>query len=153
MRSIAISTVLAIGIFSLSTFGQSNAKFETIGELGWALTQAYSTRALGTLDAKMPAYRRVKIVIENSLAEDDSKDKLESKTFRNLAEADKWLISNETSLGFPSRIIYPLIKCKLPKCTYDVKGLHHFQLILKSFTYDYRNRRPYIKSIYLVDGN
>ena len=133
---------------------QSQTGKKTIEQLMETLEDAYGGSALGSLDAKRPYWRRVKIVIEHSLAGDTDKDRFEIKEFRTLAQAEQWLKSREREDGTPFRQTRPLLKCRKGLCSYDFNGgILHNQLYLKKVAYAYRNGRPYIRTIYLLDGD
>jgi hypothetical protein len=154
MKRLAITVALTLLIISLSAPTQSSSKKETIEQLVKALSDAYTSRALGRLDAGRPFVGKVKIVIEHSLAPDDAKDRFEIKMFKTLEKAEQWLRSRERDEQFPSRQNRPLMQCKKGICTYDFNGgILHNQLYLQKITYGYKNGSPYIKTIYLLDGD
>ncbi|HEY0319825.1 MAG TPA: hypothetical protein VGC66_02525 [Pyrinomonadaceae bacterium] len=119
-----------------------------------ALDEAYNTRTMGRLDARRPYLGRVRVVIEHSLAGDGEKGQYETRTFRTLAQAERWLKSREREGGTPFRETRPLEECSKGSCTYDFNGgILHNHLYLQTISYGYRNGRPYIKTIYLLDGD
>lgn len=123
-------------------------------ELIKAVDEAYSTNKLGRLDARRPYLGKVRIVIEHSLAGDGEKGQYEIRTFRTLAQAERWLKSREREDGTPFRQTRPLIECEGGVCEFDFNGgILHNQLYLKKVSYGYRRGRPYIKTIYLLDGD
>ncbi|HEX8175555.1 MAG TPA: hypothetical protein VF543_10580 [Pyrinomonadaceae bacterium] len=125
-----------------------------IEQLMKALDEAYSTRTLARLDARRPYLGRVRIVIEHSLAADGAKEQYESRSFRTLAQADRWLKSRENSDGLPARETRPLYDCGSGSCEFDLNGgILHNHLYLTKVTYGMRRGRPYIKTIYLLDGD
>lgn len=125
-----------------------------VEQLMKALDEAYSTSRLARLDARRPYLGRVRIVIEHSLAADGAKDQYETKTFRTLAQADRWLKSRENSDGLPARETRPLYECGNGSCEFDLNGgILHNHLYLTKVTYVIRRGRPYIKTIYLLDGD
>jgi hypothetical protein len=126
----------------------------TIEELVASVGEAFTSKTLAKLDAEHPYLGRVRIVLENSLAEDGAKDQFEVKTFKTLAGADNWTKSSERGEDGPSRIIMTLKRCSKGICTYDFDGgIQHNALYIKKITYGFRNGRPYIKTIYLLDGD
>lgn len=128
----------------------SNSSVEQLME---ALDKAYTDKALGRLDAKRPYMGRVRVVIEHSLAGDDDPHQFERRQFRTLAQAERWLRSRERE-GFPRRQTMPLLECKGGTCEYDFNGgILHNQLYLQKVSYGFRRGRPYIKTIYLLDGD
>ena len=123
---------------------------ETIGHLANELGEAYAGKTMGNLDAERPYLRRVKIVIEHSLGQAE----YEVKQFTSLANAEQWLKSQERDDGTPARVAKPLLRCRKGVCSYNFEGgILHNQLYLKKFTYGFRNGNPYIKTIYLLDGD
>ncbi|HEX8745960.1 MAG TPA: cystatin domain-containing protein [Pyrinomonadaceae bacterium] len=125
-----------------------------IEQLMKALDEAYSLSRLARLDARRPYLGRVRIVIEHSLAADGAKDQYETRTFRTLAQADRWLKRRENSDGLPARQTRPLYECSGGSCEFDLNGgILHNQLYLTKVSYVIRRGRPYIKTIYLLDGD
>ena len=125
-----------------------------IEQLVASLADAYTSKSLGKLDAQRPYLGRFRIVIENSLAEPNAKDRFEIRAFNSLAKAEQWLRSRETSDDSPSREIKPLKRCSRGVCTYDFDGgILHNQLYIKRVTYGITRGRPYFKTIYLLDGD
>jgi hypothetical protein len=119
-----------------------------------ALDDAYNTRTMGRLDARRPYLGRVRIAIEHSLAGDGDKDQYEIRTFRTFAQAERWLKSREREDGTPFRETRPLEDCSKGSCTWDFNGgILHNHLYLKEVTYGFVKGRPYIKTIYLLDGD
>jgi hypothetical protein len=128
----------------------SSAPIEQLME---ALDKAYTDKALGRLDAKRPYVGRVRIIISHSLMADDDPHSIERRQFRTLAQAERWLSSRERG-GLPNRQTRPLLECKRGSCDYDFDGgILHNQLYLQSVDYGIRRGRPYIKTIYLLDGD
>lgn len=124
-----------------------------IEQLMEALDKAYTDKALGRLDARRPYLGRVRVVIENSLLGDDDPKQIERRQFRTLAQAERWLKSREQD-GLPRRETRPLLECTGGSCEYDFNGgILHNHLYLQSVSFGYRRGRPYIKTIYLLDGN
>jgi hypothetical protein len=144
---------LILFIFVLSAQAQSSSKTETIGQLAAALSEAFTARNLGSLDAGRRSVGKVKIVIEHSLGGDDSKDNFETKSFKTLAEAEKWLSSREVNPGQPNRNPSQVLTCRKGFCNYFENGILHNNLYLRKIAYGYINGRPYIKTIFLLDGD
>jgi hypothetical protein len=129
----------------------SSAPIEQLME---ALDKAYTDKALGRLDAGRPYLGRVRIVIVHSLAADDDPHGTEIRTFRTLAQAEKWLKSRELGEGLPFRETRPLEGCSKGSCGYDFNGgILHNHLYLQEVSYGFIKGRPYIKTIYLLDGD
>ncbi|MDT4895279.1 MAG: hypothetical protein QOH25_356 [Acidobacteriota bacterium] len=130
----------------------SASSSSTIEQLAQALADAFTAKSLGRLDAERPYFGRVKIIIEHSLAEDTAKDRFEVRQVRTLEQGERWLTSRERA-DSPARNSGSLQRCRKGVCTYEQVGMLHNNLYLQKVTYGYRNRRPYIKTIYLIDGD
>lgn len=127
-----------------------NSKIEPLVK---GLAEAYTAKSLGSIDAEHPYLGTVKIVIEHSLAEDTAPNRFEIRSFKTLEQVEQWLKSRERD-ELPTRQAKPLLRCKSGLCTYDFDGgILHNQLYLKRISYGYRNGRPYLKTIFLLDGD
>jgi hypothetical protein len=73
------------------------------------------------------------------------------KTFRTLAQVDRWFKSRERADG-PGRNVGPLQQCSKGVCAFEVVGMNHNNLFLQKITYGMRKGKPYIKAIYIADG-
>lgn len=147
--------VLALVIFCLwlPVQAESPCKQQPISDLAKAIAEAYEGKTMGTLDAQKPYVGKVRIVIEHSLAADDAKDRFVIKWFTSLAKAESWLKSREHE-ELPGRDSRPLLRCAQGACTYNFDGgILHNNLYLKKITYGLRTGCPYIKTIYLLDGD
>ncbi len=152
MKSIAIAAGITLLIAS-TTSAKSPPEPNTVEQLAIEVADAYVKKSLGRLDRKYPVQGKVKIEIEDSLSGGDRETKSVSKEFRQLEQGEKWLRSRSRD-EFPVRQSKPLIGCKQGSCTYDFSaGILHNQLYLKKISYGYKNGRPYLKTIYLLDGN
>lgn len=142
-----------VGTPTESSFLPAYYSDSPLEQLMKALAGAYDARALGRLDARRPYLGKIRIEIEHSLAEDGSKDQYEIRTFRTLAQADRWLKSRERD-GLPARETRPLQECAKGRCDWDFDGgILHNHLYLQQVTYVFRRGRPYIKTISLLDGD
>lgn len=152
MKQLAITAALFICLVPTAALAQSPSQQRAIEQLVEALSEAYLAKDLGKLDAKRPYRGRVKIVIEHSLVE--GQGQYEVKWVRTLGEGEQWLRSREEEDQTPFRENKPLLRCQRGLCTYDSDGgILHNRLYLKRIAYSYRNGRPYIKTIYLLDGD
>ncbi|HEY6189567.1 MAG TPA: hypothetical protein VIW80_18080 [Pyrinomonadaceae bacterium] len=125
-----------------------------IEQLMKALDEAYSTGKMGRLDARRPYLGRVRFVIEHSIGGDGGPDSFERRQFRTLAQAERWLKSRQREDGTPFRETRPLEECSGGMCTYDFNGgILHNHLYLQKVSYGFSKGRPYIKTIYLLDGD
>lgn len=154
MSSLVPAFALILVTLALPVQAQSPSGKQTIGQLEDSVAVAFMAKTLGKLDARRPYFGRVKIVIEHSLASDDDKDRFEIKAFKTLASAEQWLNSREREDGTPFRESRDLLRCRNGLCTYNLDGgIGHNHLYLKKIAYAYRNGRPYIKTIFLLDGD
>jgi hypothetical protein len=151
-RLVAAAAVILFSL-SLPVQAESPCKKQTIEDLVKAVAEAYQAKTLGSLDAQKPYVGKLRIVIENSLAEDNAKDRFLIKWFSSLAQAETWLKSREHE-ELPGRVTKPLVRCANGVCTYNFDdGILHNTLYLKKITYGSRSGCPYIKTIYLLDGD
>ena len=152
MKKFAVTLILVLTFSALAIQAQTCNK-QTIEQLAQDFAKSYETKDLGGLDAQRPFLSSVKFSIENSLGEDGDKTQFVTKQFKNLGLAENWLKSREID-GVPSREIEPLISCKKGICNFNVVGLLHNQLFLKQLSFGYKkNGCPYIKTVFLIDGN
>jgi hypothetical protein len=150
-----LMSALALMLLSLAlpAWAQSQCKEKTVGGLAQQIAAAYEGKSLGGLDGQKPYLGRVRIVIENSLGEPDDKGRFVIKSFTSLARADAWLKTRERADG-PGRESRPLQRCAKGVCTFNFDGgILHNHLYLKKITYGTRSGCPYIKTIYLLDGD
>ncbi len=146
---------VAVTLFSLSlpVHAQSRCQKQPVEDLLKAVAEGFETKTMRTLDAQKPYVGRVRIVIEHSLAPDDDKDRFVIRSFTSLARAERWLKSREHE-EMPGRDTKPLARCAKGVCTYNFDGgIVHNTLYLKKITYGTRGGCPYIKTIYLLDGD
>lgn len=153
MKKFIVAVAVLVSTISMPVHAQPTCKNETIQQLVKALGEAYESKTLGNLDADRPFAGRFRIVIEHSLADNDAKGRFVSKWFTSMAKAESWLKSREHE-EMPGRSIKPLRICGKGVCTYDFDGgILHNNLYLKRITYGFRRGCPYIKTIYLLDGD
>ena len=152
-KTLVIALALILFSLSLPVRAGSPCKKQPIEDLVKAIAEAYEGKTLGSLDAEKPYVGRVRIVIEHSLAEDNAPDRFVIKWFTSLAKAERWLKSREHE-EMPGRSTKPLKRCAKGICTYNFDGgIVHNTLYLKKITYGLRGGCPYIKTIYLLDGD
>jgi hypothetical protein len=150
----SISSWEVIGTPTKATSFASYYSDSPVEQLMKALDDAYATGRMGRLDARRPYLGRVRIEIEHSLAAEGSKDQYETRTFRTLEQAERWLKSREREDGTPFRETRALYECGNGSCEWDLNGgIQHNHLYLQKVTYGFRRGRPYIKTIYLLDGD
>jgi hypothetical protein len=148
-------SALALVLFALClpVRAVSPCKKKSVEDLAKAISEAYEGKTMGSLDAQKPYVGKVKIVIEHSLADDNSKDRFVIKWFMSLAKVERWLKSREHE-AMPARESRPLTRCRKGVCTYNFDGgILHNHLYLKKISYGLRGGCPYIKTIYLLDGD
>jgi hypothetical protein len=151
-KTLISGLILLLFSSSLPVRAGSPCKKQSIDDLAKSIATAYEGRRLATLDGQKP-YVRVRIVIEHSLAEDNAKDRFVIKWFPSLAQAESWLKSREHE-EMPGRAAKPLKLCAKGVCSYDFDGgIVHNTLYLKKISYGFRGGCPYIKTIYLLDGD
>jgi hypothetical protein len=150
MKQLAITAALVVLLGALPAYAQSPRKKETIEHLVDKLEVAYMNKTLGDLDAAHPYVGKVKIIIEHSLGDESYEVKLSQK----LEYAEEWLKNREREDGTPFREARDLRQCKRGVCVYDLDGgISHNHLYLKKVFYGYRKGVPYIKTLYLLDGD
>lgn len=153
MKKLTILLALALLIGTSTVQAANPVQCDTIDQVADQLGRAFEDREMGRLDSSRPYVGSVTIVYEHSLSEGRPR----TRTFRSLGVAEKWLQSMEHGVAEemgPRRHLMPLKRCRAGVCTYDFEGgILHNQLYIKKFTYGMRRGRPYIKAIYLLDGD
>ena len=153
MIQLAVHAVLFLFIIPSSAHAQPLSQKATINELVEAFADAYLARALDKLDAERAYWGKVRIVIEHSLlssAGANAEDRYEIREFKTFAQVERWLRNRGE---IPYRAVVGPRRCKKGLCTYDPGALSHSYLYLKKIAYGYRKGRPYIKTVYLLDGD
>jgi hypothetical protein len=149
------TTLLLALIFAFCAFGinaQTTCK-QTSEQAAKDFATAFEAKKLGRLDANRGAVGKITLTMENSLAEDGAKGQFVVKTFANMKALEKWFTKRETD-ELPGRTANELISCKKGVCSFKIDGLLHNQLYLKKITLGFtKDKCPFIKSIYIVDGN
>lgn len=147
-RFATAAAMLLLLIAPLPGHAQTAAKKEMVEELVKALAEAYTSKSLGGLAAGRPRLGRVSIIVEHSIS--GGRD---VRSFKTLEAGERWLKSREREDG-PARQVMPLKRCRRGVCAYDFDGgILHNNLYLQKVAYGYRNGRPYVKTIYLLDGD
>ena len=148
-------SALALSLLSLClpVCAVSPCKKQPVEDLAKAIAAAYEGKTLSTLDAQKPYGGKIRIVIEHSLGEDTDKDRFVIKWLTSLAKAEAWLKRREHE-EMPGRESRPLKGCSKGICNYDFDGgILHNHLYLKKISYGLRGGCPFIKTIYLLDGD
>jgi hypothetical protein len=126
---------------------KKQVKPPTIEQLATSLADAYSNSKLDQLE--IPLTKKVQIRIKHSLGEEQEI----VREFKTWQDSEKWLSSMSRD-SLPARESRSLLNCKKGFCNYNFQaGILHNHLYLKKIAYGYQNGRPYIKTIYLLDGD
>lgn len=156
VASFVLCLLMAANVAQAQT--PASARPGTIEALIDKVEIGFGNRQLAELDGQQLFRGRIRFVIEHSLVEDNDPGHFEIRTFRSFAAAQRWLQSRETPnedappVPFPS--LRPLQQCRKGVCTYDFDGgIDHNHLYLKRIYYGFKNRRPYLKTVYLLDGD
>jgi hypothetical protein len=141
-------------IISLSSLGNAKpCKKQPVEDLVNSFADSFAAKKMGELDGDRPYVGTVRFVIEHSLADDNDPQRFKVRRFKSFAAAEKWFKSQEIE-GMPGRNTRPLIKCAKGVCSYNSEGgILHNNLYLTKITYGMRGGCPYIKTIYLLDGD
>jgi hypothetical protein len=144
------ATIALFGLLVMPIEAQSakkQVKSPTIEQLATSLADAYSNGKLDQLE--IPLTRKVQIRIKHSLGEGQEV----VRKFKTWQDSEKWLSSMSRD-SLPARESRSLLNCKKGFCNYNFQaGILHNHLYLKKIAYGYQNGRPYIKTIYLLDGD
>ena len=153
-RMITRLLIILTLIFSLSSLGLAKpCKKQSIENLVNALAESFAEKKMGGLDVDRPYLATFRIVIEHSLADDNDPQRFKVLRFASFARAEKWFKSHEIE-DMPGRNTRPLLKCTKGVCSYNSDGgILHNNLYLTKITYGMRGGCPYIKTIYLLDGD
>jgi hypothetical protein len=145
MKNTILLSVLILAFSAIAIHAQSNCK-QAVEQIAKDLSSAFTEKKLGRLDAKRSAFGKVKLTIEDSNAGDDDSGRLVYKTFANLNAIEKWL-------GKPLGRSVSAFRCKKGVCIFAGEALLHNNLYLKKITFGFtKNKCPYIKSIYILEG-
>ena len=148
-----IVSVGVVAVFFVSVTAKPKCKKQSVEDLVTAFAEAFENKSIGTLDADRPYVGRFTIRIEHSLADDNDPQRFEVRRFSSFARAERWFKSREIE-GMPGRYTRPVEECTRGVCTYNLDGgINHRSLYLTKITYGIRNGCPYIKTMYLLDGD
>jgi hypothetical protein len=149
MKRIYLSFLLIVLVASTAL---AQDQKQTIAQLHQSVAEAYKSRTMRTLDEKKLIQGSVLIEIVHSLME--GKGSLVRRRFKSFAQLDTWLKKRETEEGAPFRQVSELVECAKGHCEYNYdNGILHNQLYLHDIYYRFRNGRPYIVRIDLLDGD
>ena len=148
-----IVSLAVVTVFCVSVSAKPKCKKQPIKNLVTAFAESFSNKTMGTLDTDRPYVGRFTIRIEHSLADDDDPQRFEVRRFSSFARAEQWFKSREIE-DLPGRYTREVEKCARGVCSYNTEGgINHRSLYLTKITYGVRNGCPYIKTIYVLDGD
>lgn len=143
-------TFLLIALVSLSVSAQSQK--ELIDQLHRSVADTYKAKTMRTLDEKKLMQGSLLVRIVHSLME--GKGSVVSRRFKSFAQMDAWLKKREREEGSPFRQVSEVVKCSRGHCAYNYDGgILHNQLYLHDIYYQFRNGKPYVVRIDLLDGD
>jgi hypothetical protein len=152
MKKYLVIPVFVLALFAFSANAQTICK-QTDTEIAKAVSKAFVGRKLGSLDANRLSKTAIAVKIENSLAEDGAKGQFVTKQFKSLKAAENWFTKREID-QLPGRNSFTFSGCKNGNCNFKSQGLLHNNLYLKRVMLGYTKEKcPFIKLIYIVDGN
>jgi hypothetical protein len=152
MKNTILLSVLILAFSAIAIHAQSNCK-QTAEQIANDFSAAFTGKKLDTLDANRGKVGKITLTMENSLFEDGEKGQFVVKTFANMKALERWLTKREID-ELPNRIAKELVSCKKGVCSFKIDGLQHNTLFLKKVTLGFtKDKCPYIKSIYIIDGN
>jgi len=149
MKKLCLVLLLA-QLVMLPASAQTQKK--SIDLLQQSVAEAYKAKTMSTLDEKKLVQGSVLVRIVHSLME--GKGSLVRRRFKTFAQFDAWLKKQEREEGAPFRQVSELVKCSRGHCAYNYDGgILHNQLYLHDIYYSFRNGKPYITRIDLLDGD
>ncbi|HEX3143419.1 MAG TPA: hypothetical protein VHQ64_05570 [Pyrinomonadaceae bacterium] len=149
MKQVSLAFCL-IALVSSSTLAQSQK--ELADQLQKSVAETYKDKTMRTLDEKKLLQGPVLVRIVHSLME--GKGSVVRRSFKTFAQFDAWLKKREREEGSPFRQVSELVKCSKGHCEYNYdNGILHNQLYLHDIYYRFRNGKPYIFRIDLLDGD
>lgn len=153
MKKYIICLTLAFVCLTITVQAQNSCQKQSIHQLATNLANAFEAKNLGNIDATRPFLKQIVVRTENSLSADGETGQYEYKKLKSFTQFEKWLKSGAVE-GFPNRASYPVKSCQKGICTYKMQGLLHNTLFLQKISYSYKKDGcPYIKSVFLIDGN
>jgi len=149
MKQVSLAFCLIV-LVSSSALAQSQK--ELVDQLQKSVADTYKAKTMGTLDEKKLIQGSVLVRIVHSLME--GKGSVVRRSFKTFAQFDAWLKKREREEGSPFRQVSELVKCAKGHCEYNYdNGILHNQLYLHDIYYRFRNGKPYIVRIDLLDGD
>jgi hypothetical protein len=145
------------GDTNAGTGDKANCQYDKIEKLAADFAKAFQERKLGRLDTGRPYLKTFEMSMENSLADEGSKEQFLIKQFNSMEELEKWFQSNERKEGdffFPNRAEGPVKSCEKGVCTFDSMCCLHNTIFLDRLSFGYeKDGCPYIKKVFFIDGN
>ena len=132
---------------ALPALAETPAQRETATRLALQISQDFVGKTLATQDQEPPYLEQVALVIKHSLSENE----FERKSFQSLRALEAWLQSRRVEA--PGRNSAQSTTCKQGLCRFEITGLLHNNLYFEAASYVYLNGKPYLKTIYLLDGD
>lgn len=121
-------------------------------QLQESVAETYKTKTMAKLDAQKLIQGSLIVRIVHSLME--GKGSVVRRQFKTFAQFDAWLKKREREEGAPFRQVSELVKCAKGHCAYNYdNGILHNQLYLHDIYYGFRNGKPYVTRIDLLDGD
>jgi hypothetical protein len=125
---------------------------ESTDQLQKSVAEAYKTKTMHILDEQKFVQGSLLVQIVHSLME--GKGAIVRRRFKTFAQFDAWLKKREREEGSPFREVSEVVKCANGHCAYNYDtGILHNQLYLHDIYFRFRNGRPYIVRIDLLDGD
>ena len=149
MKHFSLAFLMIVFVASVAT---AQTQKTAIDQLHQSVAEAYKTKTMRTLDEKKLIQGSLLVEIVHSLME--GKGSLVRRRFKTFAQLDAWLKKREIGEGAPFRQVSKVVKCSKGHCEYNYdNGILHNQLYLHDIYYRFRNGRPYIVRIDLLDGD
>src|SRR5262245_25225243 len=148
---IVVAAFIAFVLFSAGHAG-AQCKTRSIQKLAAEVVERFGAKTLAATDRNRPVRGQIKVTIEHSLADDDDPQRFEIRRFPSLAKFEQWLKSREVD-GMPGRYSRDLV-CARGVCRANMDGgINHNSLYLKRISYGLSNGCPFLKTIYILDGD
>ena len=153
MKKIQTAASAFVALIIIAGGATAQCKKQPIDALAKAVAEGFEAKTLSSLDSQKPYAGRIRIVIEHSLADDNDKNRFVVRSFLSPAKAEAWFKSREHD-EMPGRQSMPFQKCSKGVCAFNFDGgILHNTLYLKKIAYGIRTGCPYLKTIYLLDGD
>ena len=149
MKQVSLAFLLIV-LATSSALAQSQKQL--VDQLHVSVADTDKAKTMRTLDEKKLIQGSLLVRIVHSLME--GKGSVVSRRFKTFAQFDAWLKKHEREEGAPFRQVSELVKCSKGHCAYNYDGgILHNQLYLHDIYYQFRNGKPHITRIDLLDGD